>query len=272
MIETIEAIDVHGHYGRYDRGNNQGIDDFMSGDADVVVSRARQARTRLTIVSPLLGLLPRFGGDPVAGNVEAARVVAETEGLLQYVIVDPTTPQTYEQADEMLKRPKCMGIKIHPEEHGYPIRDHGRAIFEFAAQRRAVVLAHSSEQNSLAADFARFANEYPEVRLIIAHLGCGWDGDLTHQVRAIQQSRHGNLFTDTSSVKSITPRLIEWGVREIGAERIFFGTDTPLYFAPMQRARIDNADLSDRDKRLILCENATRLFHLSPPPAASATA
>jgi predicted TIM-barrel fold metal-dependent hydrolase len=260
--ETIQAIDVHAHYGRYDRGQADIVNEFMTGDAALVVRRARQANTRLTIVSPLKALLPRFGGDPVAGNVDAARVVTETEGLLQWVVVDPLKPQTYAQAEEMLRLPKCVGIKIHPEEHGYPIAERGQAVFEFAARHRAVVLGHSSEKNSLAADYVGFANAFPEVRLIIAHLGCGWDGDLTHQVRAIHESKHGNLFTDTSSAKSITPNLIEWAVREVGAERILFGTDTPLYFAPMQRARIDHADISVRDKRLILCENAMRLFGL----------
>ena len=264
MAGPIEAIDVHGHYGRYQRGSGDEIDDFMSGSPDLVVARARQAHIRLTVVSPLLALLPRFGGDPVAGNIEAADVVARTDGLLQWVVIDPTRPETYRQAEEMLELPKCVGIKIHPEEHGYPIAEHGPAIFEFAAERRAVVLGHSSEQNSLAADYAQLANQFPEVKLIIAHLGCGWDGDLTHQVRAIEQNLHGNLFTDTSSAKSITPRLIEWAVREVGAERILFGTDTPLYFTAMQRARIDHAELSDQEKRLILCENAERLLSLAP--------
>jgi predicted TIM-barrel fold metal-dependent hydrolase len=261
---AIQAIDVHAHYGTYDRGKADIVNEFMTGDAEVVVRRARQANTRWTIVSPLKALLPRFGGDPVAGNEEAARVVAQTDGLLQWVVIDPTKPRTYEQAEETLQMPKCVGIKVHPEEHGYPIAEHGEAIFEFAARRRAVVLGHSSEKRSLASDYVTFANAFPEVRLIIAHLGCGWDDDLTHQVRAIQQNKHGNLFTDTSSARSITPNLIEWGVREVGAERILFGTDTPLYFAPMQRARIDHADLSDRDKRLILRDNAVRLFNLPP--------
>lgn len=264
--ESVSAIDVHGHYGNYDRGSADVINEFMTGAADLVVERARKANTRLTIVSPLEALLPRFGGDPVNGNIHAAEIIAATEGLLQYVVIDPLKPETYAQADEMLKLPKCVGIKIHPEEHGYPIPEHGHKIFQFAAERKAIVLAHSSEQNSLASDFVIFANEYPEVRLIIAHLGCGWDGDLTHQVRAIQQSRHGNLFTDTSSARSITPKLIEWGVKEIGADRILYGTDTPLYFSSMQRVRIDHADLPDREKRMILCENAERLFGL--PPAA----
>ena len=70
------------------------------------------------------------------------------------------------------------------------------------------------------------------------------------------------VFTDTSSAKSITPKLIEWTVREIGAERVLYGTDSPLYFAPMQRARIDHAEFSDREKKLVLCENAMRILRL----------
>jgi predicted TIM-barrel fold metal-dependent hydrolase len=171
----------------------------------------------------------------------------------------------------MLQLETCVGIKIHPEEHIYPITEHGPAIFEFAARHKAVVLSHSSEQNSLAADLVPFADEFPEVRLILAHIGCGWDGDYTHQVRGVQQSRHGNVFADTSSARSITPKLIEWAVREIGAERVLFGTDTPLYHSGMQRTRIDQADLSDHDKRLILRDNALRLFGL-PESALAALA
>ncbi|MBM3237715.1 hypothetical protein FJZ31_15610 [Candidatus Poribacteria bacterium] len=259
--ENIQAIDVHAHFGKY-LGRSELVNKFMSADADIVVQRARLANTLLTIVSPLAALMPRLSGDPVSGNVNAAKVVAETEGLLQWVVVDPTRPQTYAQAEQMLKQPKCVGIKIHPEEHGYLITEHGRAIFEFAARHRAIVQSHSGEEKSLPADFVKLANDFPEVVLIISHLGCGWDDDMTHQVRAIQNSKHGNLFTDTSSAKSITSNLIEWAVGEIGAEHILYGTDSPLYFAPMQRARIDNAEISDHDKRLILHDNAAQLFKL----------
>jgi len=124
------------------------------------------------------------------------------------------------------------------------------------------VLSHSSEKNSLAADLVVFANRFPEARLILAHIGCGWDGDYTHQVRAIQQSRHGNVVADTSSARSVTPQLIEWAVREVGAERVLFGSDTPLYHSGMQRTRIDQADVSEPQKRLILRDNALRLFGL----------
>ena len=236
----------------------------MSGDAETIVSRATAANIALTVVSSNLGLLPRGGADAVAGNEEAARIVNETDGLLQWVIVNPRQPQTFEQARGMLQRPKCVGIKIHPEEHCYPISEHGRAIFELAAELGAVVQTHSGEANSRPADFVPFADEFPEVTLILAHLGhSGPPGTaLDLQVRAIQSSKHDNLFVDTSSIRSTISGLIEWAVGELGADRLLFGTDTPCYFAPSQRARIDYADLSEAEKRLILRGNAERLLSI----------
>src|SRR5690606_35792588 len=153
MTSSVPAIDVHAHYGRNIReGLPDFVNDFMTADAAEVARRATVANVEWTIVSPLEALFPRFHGDAVAGNNSAARDVAATPGLLQYVVLDPRSPETFEQADTMLRQPRCVGIKIHPEEHGYPVAELGRPLFEFAAQRRAVVLSHSSEQNSLASD------------------------------------------------------------------------------------------------------------------------
>jgi predicted TIM-barrel fold metal-dependent hydrolase len=260
-VHELQAIDVHGHYGRYRREGSALINEFMTGDAATVVGRAQEAKIRLTIVSPLEGLLPRGKADAAAANEEAARVVGATEGLLQWVIVDPRRARTYEQAAEMLGELQCVGIKIHPEEHVYRIAEHGPRLFEFAAKQRAVVLAHSGDANSLPAEMVALADRFPEIRVILAHLGNGFDDDPSHQVRAIQKSKQGNVYVDTSSARSITSGLIEWAVKEIGSERILFGTDTPLYFAPMQRARIDSAAIGEADKQRILCDNAASLFH-----------
>ena len=263
-MSQIQAIDVHGHYGRYVRGAHALSDRFASGDAETVVKRARAACTRLTIVSPLSGLLPRHEADAEAGNCEAAEVVARTGGLLQWVIVNPLQPQTYGQAAQMLQSPKCVGIKIHPEEHGYPISEQGEAIFEFAAEHDAVVLTHSGDPNSHPQAFVTWANRHANVRIILAHLGNGGCavGDPCLQVSAIQQGRHGNLYVDTSSARSILPGLVEWAVSQIGSQWILYGTDTPLYLAAMQRARIDHAEISDQDKRRILATNAESLLDI----------
>ena len=104
--------------------------DCMSADAATVARRALEVGIEWTIVSPLLGLVPRKKASAAVGNDEAFKLIPQTPGLRQWVIVNPLQPETYAQAEVMLKAPWCMGIKIHPEEHGYPIREHGRAVFE----------------------------------------------------------------------------------------------------------------------------------------------
>ena len=266
-ICQIQAIDVHAHYGDCVVADNEPLtSEFLTASAEEVARRARQAQIEWTVVSPLLGLFPRGNADAAAGNREAARLVPDSPGLLQWVIIDPTREETYAQAETMLAPPHCVGINIPPEEHVYPFADHGHQIFEFAARHKAVILTHSGHQHSLPADIVPVANAFPEVRVILAHIGCSDTSDRTLQVRAIQQSTQGNVYADTSSAMSITPRLIEWAVGEIGAERVLFGTDTPLYATSMQRARIDLADLDDHSKRLILRENAWSLLNLSAIP------
>lgn len=232
MSDVIPAIDVHAHYGRFQQPHApEPLSDWLSASAAEVVRRASAVDVQLTVVSPLAGLMPRGQADAGAANEAASKTVSETPGLRQWVVLHPHQLRTFDQVSELLAMPHCVGIKIHPEEHQYPIREHGERLFELAASHDAVILAHSGDPLSWPQDFVPFANEYPNVRLILAHLGNGGGaaGDPTLQVRAIQQCRHDNVFVDTSSSRSVLPGLIEWAVSEIGAERILFGTDTPWY-------------------------------------------
>lgn len=268
---SVRAIDAHGHYGVYppsnpvERGNRLTCE-FMSGSAREVAVRAEECDVDWTVVSPLSGLMPRgTETDVAAGNAEAFRQIPRVPGLLQYVIVNPLQPKTYDQARMMLKSPWCVGIKIHPEEHCYRIADHGDALFKFFEDVDAPVMTHSGCPNSLPAAFVPFANRYPTVRLLLAHLGNG-AGDKARpdlQVRAIHAAKHGNVWVDTSSARSILPGLVEWAVKEIGAERLLFGSDTPLYHVALQRTRIEVAKIPTKAKRLILRDNALKFFRLN---------
>ena len=215
-------------------------------------------------VSPLSGLIPVGRLDVLKADEEASKIVAENEGLPQYAIINPLHRESYGQAKDILPRPKCVGIKIHPEAHQYPIAEHGDPIFEFAAKHRTVVLAHSGDINSVPYDCVIFSYRYPEARIILAHLGNGGAAAASPelQVCALQRAKGDNVFIDTSSARSILPGLLEWAVKEVGMDRILYGTDTPVYYAPMQWARVVCTDLSVEAKRKILRENAFDLFDL----------
>jgi len=259
-IRKIGAVDVHAHYGLCTDSAYEINNKFMSGDIKWVDYNAQKAGVKCTIVSPLEALMPRGRSNPEEANALSMKLIEETANFLFWVVIDPRKKETFDQAERMLKLQHCAGIKIHPEEHEYHILEYGDIIFEFAASHNAVIISHSGEEKCKPEDFIRFADKYPNVRLIVSHLGCGYDGDIGHQVRAIKNCRNGNIYTDTSSSQSIMPNLIEWAVNEIGADRILFGTDSPLYFAAMQRARIDYADISAEDKKKILYGNALKLF------------
>eukprot|EP01052_Picozoa_sp_SAG31_P026241 SAG31_NODE_2364_length_5860_cov_11.314529_4_plen_315_part_00 len=265
---------------------------FGQGDASTVVARAKQANIGITVVSPLKGLMPRGrwgegGCDAYAGNEDCTAACAAADGALrQWCIINPLDPRTFEQADALLQQPAmqatggggniCAGLKFHPEEHCYEIKEWGEELFRFAAKHSATVLVHSGDRHSAPMDYLPFADAHPEISLILAHLGNSGDmrpgaggGDPTHQIRAVSASRHRNVYVDTSSAASINPGLVEYAVEKIGSDRILFGTDTPLYFAPMQRARIDYADISEADRANILRNTAAKLLKVDPTAGAA---
>ncbi len=259
MPET-GAIDVHAHYGASQDQTFALVDKFMSAPAEEVVERAARCGVRYTIVSSLAAIYAQTAPGILAGNTDANKQASKSQWLYHWVVLNPLLPECFEQANQMLSHPKCLGIKIHPEQHDWKITDHAEAVFKFAAERGAVVQSHSGDSKSCPLDYVQFADRYPEVTLVLSHLGHGVNGDVPQQVTAISKCVNHNIYTDTSSSKSIYPNLLEWAVKEIGTERILFGTDTPLYHVAMQKARVEAAQLDDSQKAMILHENALRVF------------
>ena len=260
-IRAIPAIDFHSHFGPPNceaEAYYAGI--IEDGSISYLLRTMRLSNIAVSINSHNFALLPREKGDALRGNRMLLEQLDVLPGVYGWVVVNPLVPETYRQAAELLKHPKVFGIKVHPEEHQYPIRKYGEKIYEFAAEQGCTIITHSGEENSLPEDFCTFANHYPTVKTIVSHIGCGYDGCFEHQIRAIEANTQNNLYTDTSSARSMMARLIEYAVARIGYGRILFGTDSTCYFSPSQRARIDCADISDEAKCAILYGNALRVF------------
>ena len=100
-------------------------------------------------------------------------------------------------------------------------------------------------------DLAELAKRFPEVRFACAHAGGEWDTG----IRAVRDCP--NVSIETSGFDP-TAGFIEMAVRELGAERIIFGSHLPSRSLGTELGKVLGADISAADRRLILGENLRR--------------
>lgn len=257
----IEAIDIHAHYGDPECFPQKGLaKEFLKVSLEEVLRAYEEQNIAAGCFSPTEALFPACAEDVLCANARTAELALQHRPFYYWAVVDPLWPETFQQAEQLLREEKCLGIKIHPDGNGYHIRDHGDEIFAFCAEHRTVLLSHTGDANSLPEEFVPFADKYPAMTLIAAHVGCGCDGLIDHQIRAVQAAKNGNIYTDISSVKSIMHRIVEYAVEKISSEKILFGTDTPIHHIAMMKARAEYADVPEADKVNIFRGTALRLF------------
>ncbi|MBR3895264.1 MAG: amidohydrolase [Clostridia bacterium] len=175
-------------------------------------------------------------------------LVHNTEGIYQWAVLHPEQPKTFEQVDAMLGDKKVLGIKIHPYFHKYKMVERADRIFSFANERDAVVMMHPAATECM----MEFADKYPRMKLIIAHLA----GET--EIKAIKYAKHQNIYADTSGSLSALNNVIEYACEQIGSEKILFGTDT--YSLTFQYSRVALAKISHAEKENIFYKNAIKLF------------
>jgi len=243
-------IDMHAHIGTYPDNHN------YDGDADRVVSLAEKANIDVTVVSHYQALFAKDTETLLQANDNAYKVVTKKTKLAMWVVLNPLFSESWRQAEEMLKYNKCIGVKIHPELHNYNITKHIDKILGFSSRRRAVFLSHAGDKNSNPLKIGEASSSYPDSIFIMAHLGNEIDVyDSTTHIDAILNSKSKNLFTDTSSSRSIYNGYLERAVDKIGAGKILFGSDSPIHFAPSQTIRVTMSDLTPEEKELIMGKN-----------------
>lgn len=104
-------------------------------------------------------------------------------------------------------------------------------------------------------DIAHLAARFPDVTLVAAHLtpaGCRGVQDILP---------YENVHIDTSGAQPFAGHL-EYAIPRLGAHRILYGSDAPGRDIAVQLGRVIGAEMSDRERELILSGNARRLLKL----------
>jgi predicted TIM-barrel fold metal-dependent hydrolase len=120
----------------------------------------------------------------------------------------------------------------------------------------ALVLVHATtDAKSNPRSIGSVAERFPHIEFLAGHPV--FTEDQREQcVKAIQSNANLNLDVSYQA----DPAIMEYFVREVGAERVLFGSDAP-YFEPARViASIESAKITEADRELIFSGNAKRLI------------
>jgi uncharacterized protein len=186
-------------------------------------------------------------------------VAAHPAQLFGFVYVNPKhTQASLDELKRCVRDGPMIGVKLWVAHRcSEPELD---PIVELATELNVPIFQHTWLKTtgnlpgeSTPADISRLAARHPEATFICGHVGGNWEIGIT-EVRSMP-----NVSVDLGGFDP-TAGVTELAVRELGAERVLFGSDAPGRSFASQLAKVTGADISNSQKSLILGENLQRIF------------
>jgi len=249
-------VDIHVHPPRPD-----------SSDASVDHMTEIAARVGITRIC-LLGRVIEYGPSPDPDGITA--VNDDTMDILRrrpevysgfcYLSPEHDVEFLHDELTRTVAEGPLVGIKLW---HAVNCRDaRVDPIMERAGELDVPVLHHAwykstgcGPNESTPADVADLGRRFPEVGIVMAHLsgsGCRGVADI---------KPYPNISIDTCGSQP-EHGFVEYAVEQLGAERVVFGSDAPGRDFSCQLGRVSGADITERQRRAILTDNALRLLKL----------
>lgn len=176
-----------------------------------------------------------------------------------FVYLNPKHEQeSLAELERCLKESNIVGVKLWVATRCTDPRMD--SLIRRATELKAVIYQHTwlktsgnLEGESTPTDLAELAARHPTAKLICGHTGGNWE----YGIRAIRNAPNVTIDLGGSDP---TAGFVEMAVRELGAERILYGSDIGGRSLSSQLAKVLGAQVPDAAKRLILGENLKRLL------------
>lgn len=176
-----------------------------------------------------------------------------------FVYLNPKYPdESVTELDRCVKDGPLVGVKLWVAKRcNGPEID---PIIRRAGELKAPVFQHTwmKANGNLAGestpmDLAELAARHPNVSFICGHAGGDWE----RGIRAVRA--HKNVSLETAGFDP-TAGMVEMAVRELGAERVIYGSDAGGRSFASQLAKVQAANISEGDRRRVYGENLKRLL------------
>lgn len=244
----VEVIDAHVHLGKMQAEGADATPEFLLRQADM-------SGARLMFISSLKSLFY----DAETGNREVYEVQKRYPG--RFVAYATVSSQRFDKL-ALREIRRCFevygfrGVKLYSYVEVSINEPRTVDILRLAAEYGFPVLAHSEPKECEA-----LGEKVPEATIIMAHMGNTLlaKGDWNRAIMAAE--RTGNVYLDICG-SPINAPFLEEACARVGAHRIIFGSDLPLFDQRLQIAKVLDAAITDEERRLILSANIKRLAGL----------
>jgi uncharacterized protein len=234
-------IDVHSHAWNF---REHFTDDFRQQarraragvEVDLSVTyEAYRASAPDDVRTIVFGGKARLGGVWVDDDYVARYVAAHPDKLIGFLSVDPTQSGWEAELRDGHQRLGLRGIKLLPMYAGFqPDDERLDPLWSYARKYVLPVLLHTGTtfvsqapiEHTLPRHLDRVAMRFPEVKIIMAHLGHPYEGECIAVAR-----KHPNVYADISALHYRPFQLYHslMLVQEYGIwNKILFGTDFPF--------------------------------------------
>lgn len=208
-------------------------------------------------------------GFEVPDEFVARYVAQDPHNLVGFCSIDPIRRNVRDKLTRAVEELGLRGVKLAPTYQGFdPLGKEAFQLYEAIAERRLPVIWHQGvtfvRRSVLAYAFPRQIDEvalrFPEMPIVIAHLGHPWIDECIAVVR-----KHPSVYADVSALISrphqFRAALVSAGEYGI-ADKLLFGTDFP--FARIQdTVRVLREWLND-DSPGVLRETAAAVLNSHP--------
>ena len=172
---------------------------------------------------------------------------------------NPREENVCEMLEMVVQKHGFKGLKFHPTFTGVAADDEDWVypIAEKARKLKICMMVHS-DTTILASPWqvGMLAMDFPGLPVVMAHMGFV---DIISNDGAIEMARRvPNLYLETSGVSA--EDKVAQAVREAGAAKVLYGSDIPLNDPAFEMAKIEYANISAEEKKMVLGENAKRLL------------
>ena len=210
------------------------------------------------IINSVRCQLAKSPAEFIAGNREVARYVARYKGrFLGACVVNPLFID--ESLREIENCRKQLGFVWVGELCNYTVP------YRYTIKEFELLVQHVEKLNMVLdvhtelEEMEYIIQKYPKATVVFPHFGDSHEYE--HIFKRIDLvAQHQNCYIDTSGYGHDRVGMFEYAVKTIGPERVLFGSDFSINDPSTVIARVQNAFLTEEQKRKILAENLLALL------------